>query len=104
MSDGLPAFGVGAFRVDALRVELSRGADGDVELRVHTTAPSVGDPSQPITTRTRARFFVGPDELPREMLVDAVYDTLRAALLHELDEWFTVDGERTRDPHKERTP
>ena len=96
----LPAFDMGRFRVDELRAEVCLGADGDVEICVHVTAPSVDDPSAPITTRTRARFFVGPDDLPREMLLDAVYDALRAALLHELDEWFTVDGERVRNPHR----
>lgn len=48
------------------------------------------------------RTQLGYDRLTRDSLIKLVYETIRQLELHELDEFFLVNGERLFDPHKEK--
>jgi hypothetical protein len=108
--DELPNVGIGtAFRIESLEVHVCHAPlDDAAEVTVVMRVPDILDQKRStrvVFTKTiRAGFFeaMGRDRRVLERFwTRSVYELLRDALLHELDEHFRVDGERVRDPHRD---
>lgn len=81
-----------------VKIELRRspGFDGfDLFVTIAVPDRDTGSP----TTINHARIFRTSDVRSPLQLHDMVYHTVKAAVLHELDESWRVDGVRVRDPH-----
>ena len=95
-------FELRGFRIESLTVEVvpTPGCGGHVhDLVVRLACPNVLDREQ--TTQVQRRTRVVKEQLAKP---DEVFHQIMAALRHEVEECFYVDGERWRDPHDDDQP
>jgi hypothetical protein len=104
VSDALPDISLGGFRIDSMRVVIGSApafeADDSLVIAVNARVAEAGRPEKTIMVHNREVIpRMAVERGGRRLLVEQAMHCVRRMLEHEMEEWFSVDGKRWRDPH-----